>query len=206
MGTLRSGRGWIPALMVLLVAGCTVTDPNVQPSTSALSSAVTTPSAPAEVAVKKGDCLDDIPTGFAVVQCSDPTADYVLLENLPGATSDCWQVPGVHMQYRHKDAAGATIGVFCAGDVGADPAAGINIAQVGDCVAVGTGKRGRKAPCTEPGAFRVLARFEKVAATRDTCQGIPAATKVQGVRLKREAAQSNPDNVFDAVFCLAPAR
>ncbi len=191
--------------IAMIAAGCTASNSDSASfATSSTAASATIGAAPN--IVEKGDCLREGTNEFFEVPCNSPTATHVALERLPGADADCRAVPGVYHTY--VDHTGGPSTKVCVGFAGRDPAKGINVAQVGDCVIQGEGVKGEQVPCTSPGAFRVLARFDNAVLAQQTCAGVPGTDKISGWRLKMVGLDLNPPGkgIFDVVFCLTPSR
>lgn len=192
--------------LVTVLSGCARS--GLDPVALPVSSSTTTAAAPRPPDLaEKGDCLRDNGSDYTEVPCSSLLATHVVLDRLPGSDADCRPVPGVY--YTYLDSTGRGTAKVCVGFKDRDPANGINVARVGDCVLMGEGIKGQRVPCTTPGASRVLNRFEKAAVSMQTCNAVPGTTRVGGWRLKMLGAGLNVElpgpKRFDVVFCLAPA-
>lgn len=155
-----------------------------------------------------GDCASfdrSLDTPYATVNCSSSAATFMVLQVIEG-DGTC------------RDVAGATRSTIstanngrrevCMGPKDGDPAAAVNVAKVGDCLA-GTGGHERRVPCTDPTATsKILLRVNNVSTTqvRNSCDQVPGANSVYSWTWDSDDGTGPAQASYqtDAVFCLGP--
>lgn len=142
---------------------------------------------------------------YATVPCSSSSAAFTVLQVIDGE-GNCRSVAG---------ASRSTISTesnirreVCLGTKDVDPAAAVNVAQVGDCLA-GAGGHERRVPCTDPAAeTKVLLRVNNVSTTevRTACDQVPGAESVYSWTWDTDDGTGPAQASYqtDAVFCLGP--
>ena len=102
-------------------------------------------------APERGDCVEESGDTYVAADCASATLR--VLERFEDASGDCVPVAGVTETY----SASGSDTVLCIGPRDVDPAAAINAAQQGDCVAgVEANADIRRVDCTDPAAESVV--------------------------------------------------
>jgi hypothetical protein len=152
-----------------------------------------------------GDCVtytvgDTDP--YKLADCSNPGATYVVLKIVKGG-EQCKTVAGAE---RSKSIDG---GEVCLGLKGVDPNTAINVAKLGDCIAV-VGNDASRVACDSPKAthkvVKVLNNVSKVSVGKQPCDDVPEATASYGWAWQTTIGTSTISApVYDVVLCLTDA-
>lgn len=139
---------------------------------------------------------------YQLADCSSADATYVVLKIVKGG-EQCKTIAGAE---RSKSIDG---GEVCLGLKGVDPNTAINVAKLGDCIAV-VGNDASRVPCNSPKAthkvLKVLNNVSKVSVGKQPCDDVPEATASYGWAWQTtigDATISAP--VYDVVLCLTDA-
>lgn len=144
------------------------------------------------------------------VDCTDPTAQYVVLDEFPTQTAVppeekrwCMDVDGAVAETATNRSGDRTL---CLGEIGADPARSANTIAEGECM-IPEAEDPRRADCGEPGAMRVVAVLEDFTS-------ISEASMTGTIRECREAGAPEAETGFtwglrgkddQRAVCLVPA-
>jgi hypothetical protein len=139
---------------------------------------------------------------YQLADCSSADATYVVLKIAKGG-EQCKTVAGAE---RSKSIDG---GEVCLGLKGVDPATAINVAKLGDCIAV-VGNDASRVACNSPKAthkvVKVLSNVSKVSVGKQPCDDVPEATASYGWAWQTTIGNSTISApVYDVVLCLADA-
>jgi hypothetical protein len=119
-----------------------------------------------------GDCVERTGDSYSTTDCATASLRVLGLEDSSG---DCIAVPGVTETYSSS----GSDSVLCLGPRDVDPAAAINVAQDGDCVAgVEANSDVRRLACADPAAEAVvLSRIENATTiVGDPCSSEPGVS------------------------------
>ena len=143
---------------------------------------------------------------YVLTRCGSTSATLTVLQVIDGG-GNCRDVAGATRAAVATD--GDSQRTICLGPIGLDPAAAVNIAQVGDCLAGPAGQQHR-VPCTSPDATsKVLKRIEDLSTTEvsTACDRVPDATGVLPLQWEGEDGTGGSASRYqtDVVLCLGAA-
>jgi hypothetical protein len=161
-----------------------------------------------------GDCVEKTGDSYSTADCGTASLrvhERVAFEGVGEAapTDECIDVAGVTETY--SDFGSGT--VLCIGPRDVDPAAAINLARMGDCVAGVTADLAvRRVDCADPAAESVVvSRIEGTVNTTvgDLCETVPGATSSYSWSLVNNdnlhgVTSLGGDVLVDLHFCLGP--
>jgi hypothetical protein len=150
-----------------------------------------------------GDCVSYTSGNsdpYKLADCSNADATYVVLKIAKGG-EQCKTVAGAE---RSKS---IDSGEVCLGLKGVDPNTAINVAKLGDCIAV-VGNDASRVACNSPKAthkvVKVLNNVSKVSVGKQPCDDVPNATASYGWAWQTTIGGSTISApVYDVVLCLA---
>ncbi|OLT08994.1 hypothetical protein BJF78_06535 [Pseudonocardia sp. CNS-139] len=173
-----------------------------------LAAGMTACSGPASA--QTGDCVEQSgDTSYTRIDCAG--AQLRVLERIEGTDADCTAVPGVTQSFTDYSSDYS----LCLGPLDVDPAAAVNVAQVGDCLSgvdAGSGQGGddvHRVDCADPAAgAQVISRQEDVFELGFECDDVPGTTATYAWSLDTTSSTgiiTTDIDSTDVLFCLGPA-
>ncbi len=139
-------------------------------------------------------------SGYAIVDCTEPTAEYKVLTTSDGDSEECKNVPGASRSWTINSK------TVCMGEKDVDPTKAVNAVKEGDCLAV-TGQDALKADCASAEATdKVLKRLtdvSEIGADR-ACIDVEGTETYYTWQWTSDGALGNLDLTYDVLLCLGP--
>ena len=191
------GRGWVSIVVIVLLLGG-VYGVRWYLNRDSIDNA------------KAGNCVafdeSDKTDPFTIADCGNADAKYVVLKVI-GSSEHCKTVAGAE---RSQNIDGGK--QVCLGIKGADPEAAVNVAKVGDCLAV-TGDDAVRVPCSNPKAtHKVLklltdvSRGSRLPNVKGPCDDVPGVVAEYSWDWQTDGVSSSLQSLSDdVVLCLGKA-